>query len=73
VGSRKYIIAPKRDGANPAPPDWKTRLTSISGVTILGSTDNQAQFMADDSTLARVRNDLGRCCYIEESAERGSL
>jgi hypothetical protein len=72
VESRKYIIAPRRGGANP-PADWQDRLASIGGVTMLGSTENQAQFLADDSTVAKVRSDLGRCCHIEESADRDTL
>jgi hypothetical protein len=73
VEPRKYIIAPRRGMANPPPAGWQQRLASIDGVTILGSTEHQAQFLADEPTAARVRNEFGDCCYIEESAERGTL
>jgi hypothetical protein len=73
VEPRKYIIAPRRSGANVPPAGWQQRLASIGGVTMLGSTEYQAQFLADEPTAARVRNELGDCCYIEESAERGTV
>jgi len=40
---------------------------------MLGSTEYQAQFLADEPTAAKVRKELGDCCHIEESAERGTL
>jgi hypothetical protein len=73
VEPKKYIIAPRRGGANPPPADWQQRLASIAGVKILGSTAYQAQFLADEPTTAKVRSELGEFCHIEEGAERGKL
>jgi len=73
VETRKYIITPRRGSAKLLPVGWQQRLASIGGVTMLGSTEYQAQFLADEPTAAKVRKELGDCCHIEESAERGTL
>lgn len=77
MSEKRYIIAPKRTRAINAPQttpdDLQKRLEGIEGVTVEGAARGRVQITADEKAAARVREELGDACHVEEIAERGPL
>ena len=69
MAEETYIVALRRSQREHAPADWLERLGSTEGVSILGSSSNRAQITADDSSLARLRAELGTWLHIEPVIE----
>jgi hypothetical protein len=67
---KHYILSPKR-GSNPPPENWHQKLAAIEGVSLLGATPHQAQFLADATSVEKVRSEFGASYHLEEVATRG--
>jgi hypothetical protein len=69
----RYIIAPKRGAAVKVPVNWQQKLEQIAGVSLLGTSPNQIQILADAGAIERIREELGDCCHVEPVTQRDPL
>jgi phosphotransferase system IIB component len=73
MSKKHYVAALKRASAESAPDDWQERLSQIDGVSVLGASSKQVQFVAAPEIAEKVRAEIGQYINLEEVAGREPL